>query len=231
MRVSCTVLEAFRLWRDPANEWFTEEALQQQILGRFAPTPAMLLGTAFGEVIETPGRFAVDNPLAPGTPAGYQHYQVRDGRRIDTHYFTADTMQPALDLFDYAHGLFEVKAVQRVGTCDIVAKCDYILGSAIGENKTTDSTPNFDKYEASYQWRWMLHVFGAASCTYNVFQLAVDADTGQVRLKDLLRFTLYRYPALEADCLALLDDFIAYVTARGLDRHLRARQSQAADAA
>lgn len=228
MRISTTHLEAFRLWRTPGNDWFTEDALQQQILGRSAPTPAMLLGTAFGEVIETPARFAVADGL--GGIAGYQHYLVRQGQRVQTHFFTADTMRPALDLFDYTHGLFEVKAQRAYGAVDVVAKCDYILGAAIGENKTTDGTPDFDKYEASYQWRFMLDILEAASCTYNVFQLGVDQDAGIVSLKDVVRFTLYRYPALHADCCALLGDFIAYVTARGLDGPLRARQ-QAASAA
>jgi hypothetical protein len=204
MRVSTTTLESFRLFM--TADWMSEQALLDTIAGKFEPTPAVLLGQAFGQVLETPERFQV--------PGGYQH----------PHGYTFDeaTMAPALALID-RRGVCEAKALKPYGPVDVVAMADHLLGTHLSEFKTTLSTFDFDKYAASYQWRFMVDIFAPASVSYHVFLLD-DRAGSTVTLKGIESFNLFPYPALHQDCCDLLAEFVDYVHVRGLDGLLRERQ-------
>jgi hypothetical protein len=88
------------------------------------------------------------------------------------------------------------------------------------ENKTTLSTFDFDKYAASFQWRYMLDIFGAPQVRYNVFCLFESAQNGVLELRSIDHFYLYRYPLMRSDCADLVRRFADYVTMRGLQSHL-----------
>lgn len=206
MRISTTTLESFRLFMQPDQEWMTEQALLDTIRGKFVPTPAVLLGQAFGQVLETPEAYQV--------PYGYRHPLG--------YTFDDATMATALALID-RRGVCEAKAVKRYGAVDVVAKADHLLGAHLSEFKTTQSTFDFDKYAASCQWRFMVDLFEAALVTYHVFILD-DHGNGVVTLKAIESFNLYPYAALHQDCCDLLAQFVAYVTVKGLDELLRERQ-------
>lgn len=211
MRISTTTLESFRLFMSPDNDWFEEQSLIDTIEGKFVPTPAVLLGQAFGRVLETPELFLVSG--------GYQ---------CGDYFFSLDMMSPALAAID-RRGVFEAKAVKRYGDCTVVAKADHLLGSHLSEYKTTLSNFDFDKYAASYQWRFMADVFQPSRITYRVFCLSEDV-AGVTGLKSVETFDLYPYAGLHVDCCDLLDRFKAYVRGRGLDGLLAERQ-RAAEAA
>lgn len=209
MRVSTTTIESFRLWAHPDQDWLTEQALIDTIAGVFVPTPAVLLGQAFGRVLEDPDRFRV--------PGGYSCLN---------HSFSAATMAPALALID-RRGIFEAKAVKSYGPVDVVAKADHLFGAHLSEFKTTGATFNFDKYEASCQWRFMVDLFEPLQVTYHVFILD-DHENGVAEVKSIESFNLYPYEGLHHDCCELLGRFVDYVTAKGLDGLLRDRQRLAA---
>lgn len=210
MRISTTTLESFRLWSDPEQDWMPEEELLATIRGEFKPNAAVLLGQAFGKVLETPARFQV--------PGGY---------RCGDYTFDDTTMAEPLALMDHDRGVFEAKAVKRYGDCDVVAKADQLVGAHLKEHKTTTGTFDFDKYAKSCQWRFMLEIFEAALVTYHVFRLD-DHGNGVVELADINTFNLFPYAALHQDNCELLAKFKNYVTARGLDGLLRQRQLEAA---
>lgn len=205
MRISTTTLESFRLFMQPEQEWMTENDLAATIRGEFVPTPAVLLGSAYGKVLETPDA-----------------YRISDGYRCGEFTFDDAAVAPALAVID-RRGVFEAKAQRRYGDCDVVAKADHLLGAHLSEFKTTLSTFNVEKYLDSYQWRYMVDIFAPAVVTYHVFCLGEDRD-GTFTLRAVESFNLYPYPALHTDCCALLADFTAYVTAKGLDGVLRERQ-------
>lgn len=209
MRISTTTLESFRLFMEPDQDWMSESDLIATIEGKFTPTPAVLLGQAFGRVLEDPDRFRV--------PHGYQcgGYTLSDA-----------TMAPALALIDRA-GVFEAKAIKRYGDIDVVAKADHLIGAHLSEFKTTASTFNFDKYAASCQWRFMVEAFEPLLVTYHVFLLD-DHGNGVVEVKGIETFNLFPYADLHEDCCELLARFVDYVTAKGLDGLLRDRQKAAA---
>lgn len=212
MRVAATAIEAYRLWRDPEQEWMTEQALQDQILRRpFAPSPAMQRGTAFGKVVEAPDLYRV--------PSGF----VCMG-----YYFSADMMAPVLASFDH-RGLFEVKGSKLYGDVLVVSKADQMLGGQIVETKTTERF-DFEKYAASAQWRLMADAFEPLLITYRVYTVADDLGPEPgltaVEVRESNEFNLFPYPALHADCEALVDEFRAYVLSRGMDHELRAIQAR-----
>lgn len=210
MRISTTTLESFRLFSQPDQEWMTEASLIDSILGKFVPTPPVLIGSAFGRVLETPDAFRV--------PGGYE---------CGGFSFDGPMMAPALALMDHRLGVFEAKGSRRYGNCDVVAKADQIVGAHLIEHKTTLGTFDFDKYAASAQWRFMADIFEPAKITYHVFLLN-DHDNGVIEVRGIESFDLYPYPGLHQDCCDLLARFVDYVTGKGLDGVLRERQRAAA---
>lgn len=216
LRVSCTTLESYRLWRD--GDWMDEAELLATIRGEFRPTPAVLAGQAFGRLLECPVRYAV---------TGGYHVPVRNADG-ETQWYRVDeaVAQPALALMDYEHGVFELKGSKVYGDCTVVGKVDQIVGDHVFEHKTT-AYFDVDKYASSYQWRYYLDLFGGSRCTYHVFLLD-DHGNGVLELKGIESFTLYPYRELRADCEALVREFRDYVRLRGLEDVLRARQVQAA---
>jgi hypothetical protein len=216
MRTSATVLEAFRLWSDPEQEWMSPEQLHAQIRGEFTAT-RMELGTAFDRVLERP----VD------------HYHVEDDTYVRGAYvFPASVVSEALKHIPEG-AVPQVKWERRYGDVVVVAKVDHIHGLHIYEHKVPLHGFDVEKYANSYQWRYMLDVLsepdterGPNIVTYNVFHLREDRD-GTIRLKDVDTVDFYRYPELHADCVRLLDRFTEYVTSQGLDQFLREKQAEA----
>lgn len=209
MRISATTLESFRLFKQPDQEWMTQADLIASIRGTFTPTRPVEIGLAFGRIVEDPDRYAV--------PGGF----VCNG-----FSFGADTMAPAFALID-RRGVFEAKAEKTYHDgIVVVSKADHLFGERLSEFKTTASTFDFDKYAASCQWRFMVDAFEPSMVTYRVFRLD-DHDNGVVEVKDIDSFNLYPYPELHADCVALIREFVTFVTSVGLDGMLRERQQKA----
>lgn len=209
MRLSTTTLESYRLWRDPAQEWMSEQDLIDSILGVWKPNHKVELGSAFGRVLEDPDQFAI--------PGGFQCGLFQFGR---------DVIEPCLALID-RRGVFEAKATRDYGGIDVVAKADHLLGAHLSEYKTTLSTFDVGKYLDSYQWRFMVDIFVPSQVTYHVFCLG-EATNGVIELKSIETFNVWPYAACHDDCCALLDEFVGFVRLRGLDAHLRQRQADAA---
>ena len=207
MRISTTTIESFRLWSQPEQDWMSEQELIDGILGKFVPTRPVALGLAFGKVLETPDRYRV--------PGGY---------RCGEFSFDDAVMTGPLSLMD-RRGVFEAKGTKQYDDCTVVAKADHLIGARLIENKTTLGSFNIDKYAESCQWRFMADIFEPLSITYHVFELD-DHGNGVVDLKQTHSFTLYPYAGVHEDCCDLLRRFVEYVTAKGLDAHLRAFQRQ-----
>lgn len=217
MRISTTTLESFRLFMDPEQEWMSEDALLDTIRGAFVPTRKVLVGQAFGAVLEAPELYRI--------PGGYRVTPRGSDVAIE---LGDDVMAPALALIDRAATVFEAKAAKRYGRHDVVAKADQLRGAHLIETKTTFSTFDFDKYAASCQWRFMADIFdGVRKVTYQVFCLD-EHDNGVIELKGVETFDLYPYAALHEDCDALVREFEAFVTVKGLVALLDARQLEAA---
>lgn len=210
MRISTTTLESFRLWSDPEQDWMPESELLASIRGEFTPTPPVLLGKAFGEVLERPWDFLV--------AGGFQHGCFR---------FDAASMAPALALMDHARGVFEAKGTKDYGRSTVVAKADQIVGAHLYEHKATLNPFNIEKYLDSYQWRYMADIFEPAVITYHIFLLAEQPDLSH-SVRGVETFSVYPYAALHDDCAELVRRFEQFAEARGVADYLRERQRTAA---
>lgn len=208
LRISTTTLESFRLFMQADQEWMTEQELIDTISGKFVPNHKVLLGMAFGQVLEAPEKFRVNG--------GYQHGEF---------FFSLDMMADALAGID-RRGVFEAKGEKVYGDCVVVAKADHMLGADISEFKSTLSSFDPDKYAESCQWRFMAEIFDVPKVTYKVFCLSEDT-AGVLDLRSIEPMSLYRYPALHQDCCRLVAAFRDYVIAKGLDGILRERQQKA----
>jgi hypothetical protein len=202
MRISATTLEAFRLWRD--SSWMDESRLQAQIRGEFEPTHKVLLGKAYGRVLEKPDT-----------------YRVAGGYACDGFRFEEDVVAPALREID-RRGIFECKATKRYGAHTVVAKADHLLGLVITEFKTRLGEYHAERYAGSYQWRFMVDLFDAHQVVYQVFRLAERP----LRLTAIEALPLYPYPNLRDDCAALVDEFVGYVRRCRLEAYLPDRPGE-----
>jgi hypothetical protein len=217
VRCSATQIESFRLFCQPDNEWMTEAELLATIRGSFTPNHRVNLGSAFGRVLEDPDRYLV--------PGGFR-CTVGNFNHEETFEFGRDVVEPCLAVID-RRGVFEAKAVKSYGPVDVASKADHILGAHLSEFKTTLSSFDSDKYAESCQWRLMVDAFGARKVTYHVFCLSESEANGVISLRSIESMNLYPYPELHHDCAALVREFTSYVTARGLDGVLKARQAAA----
>lgn len=206
MRISATNLESFRLYL--TGDWMEEAALLASLKGEFVPTPAVKLGHAYHSVLETPDR-----------------YRIRNGYACEGFWFADATMDPMLALID-RRGVFEVKTTKELGPITLVAQADHLVGAHLSEFKTTSSGFTVEKYLDSMQWRIMALLFEPLAITYRVAILD-DHGNGVAELKDLESVTVYPYPALEQDCVALVTQFVDYVTVKGLAPLFLARQAAA----
>lgn len=218
MRISTTVLESFRLFMEPEQEWMEESELLDTICNRWTPNHLVNIGQAFGLVLRDPERFKVSGG-----------YRVTPRGTTDVIELDDDVMDPALALIDRAHAVFEPKAVGVYAGHDVVTKADQLVGAQIIETKARLSSFDFDKYAASCQWRYLLDTFQAKALTYQVYCLH-EATNNVISLNSIETFTLYPYAGMRQDCERLVRDFDAYVTAKGLKDALDARQVELAGA-
>lgn len=214
MRVSATTLESFRLWSDPEQEWMSEDSLIESIRGEFKPTEPVLIGKAFGKVLETPNRYRSDKI---------------DGYECGGYYFHAKDMVEPLRLMDHDLGVFEAKGSRQYGDVTVVAMADQISGCRLVEHKTTLGTFDFDKYAMSCQWRFMADIFCPRVITYHVFRIEQHPDNS-ISVRGIESFNLFPYHGLHVDCAELVAKFADYARLRGLDGLLIERQ-RAAEAA
>lgn len=216
MRVSATTLESFRLWLQPDQEWMTEDDLLATIRGQFVPTPEILVGSAFGKVLEKPEKYRIRGG-----------YAYADRRFAGPITFSDDTMAPALALMNHKDGVFEAKAAKDYpGGVTVISVADQLVGARLYEHKTTTSTFSAEKYLDSFQWRLMVDAFEPVSVTYHVFMLD-DHGNSVVEVKAIESLTVYPYPDCHRDCADLVRQFVEYCELRGLVDLLRKRSRYA----
>lgn len=207
MRVSCTVLESFRLFIQ--QDWMLEQELVQTITGTLVPTEKMKIGQAFDRLIERPDRYRIDG-----------------GYHVGAYRFSESTMAPVFELID-RQGVFQAKAEQPYGEVTVVSKADHLRGAVLSEFKTRlDHSVDIEHYADSYQWRFMTDAFKPAMIRYHIFLLNVQAGA-ELTLRGIESFTLYPYPALSVDCKTLVEQFVNYVSVKGLAAILHERKASA----
>lgn len=210
LRISATVLEAFRLYMEPEQDWMSKQALVDQICGKFVTRPEIEIGLAFGDIVRDPEKF-----------------RVRGGFKARDYCFDGADMAEPLAAIQIPGSTFEVKGHRVYDDAVVVSKADQLLGARLREFKTTGYF-DFEKYSQSLQWRFMVDALGPAFVEYLVF-VVDDHENGVVGIKEAHQFRLYPYPELHADCERWVRDFRAFVDAEGLAGFLREQQARFGD--
>lgn len=199
---------------DPQQDWMSEEDLLATITGTTVPTPKMLVGGAFGRVLEKPLKYRKDGAyLAP----------AKCGDNWIDFWFDTASVERALSVFDPG-GVFEVPMVADYDGVKVVAKADQMIGRLIVENKAKLAPSfDFDKYAQSVQWKLMADMAGVDAVRYNVFLL--DDSEMLIRLRAIESFNLYPYALMHDDCLDIVQQFREYVERKGLVEQLNEKQA------
>lgn len=206
LRVSATLLDGYRLWRD--TDWKPEAELIASIKGEFVATPRMMLGRS--------GHCALEDRMPDHVSGGYHSCE---GFR-----WSPETIAECRKSFR-SGGVPEVKAehVVKVGGHDVtvVVKCDRMIGTGVVEHKFSLSPFDFERYQSSFQWRIYYWIFKAAWFQYTVYSVKEGDD--EILLTECHPFMLDRYTHLRDDCMDLLSEFVHYVDVRGLGSYLQPR--------
>jgi hypothetical protein len=196
-------VEAFRKWEaDPDAEPEDLDRLLADIRGESAPSQAMAAGTAFHACLE----HAV---------AGIDFDSLSHGGFVFTF----------ADQFDIEVTPIRELRASKTYMVDgqpifISGQVDAIDGLRIEDHKTTGRFDP-DRYLTGYQWRLYLDIFGARHFRWNVFEMkevestqesfGFEAPAIQYEVFAQHRLEQFRYPALEADCQALVERFARFV--------------------
>lgn len=183
-------VEAFRKWEQ--DEEAELEPFVDELLHGFAPSPAMLAGTAFHKALEdAPTGLTVSSLEALGHTFTFRgEFEVRlpvirELRASKTYMVDG---QPIV----------------------ISGQVDALEGLRIEDHKTT-SRFDPDRFMSGYQWRLYLDIFGATAFRWNVFELTELDPPGFYEVRDQHTLEQYRYPAMTDDCQALVARFARFV--------------------
>lgn len=217
MRVSATMLEGFRLYRD--TDWKEEAELLAEIKGEFQPTPKMMLGRS--------GHCAMEG-------AQPKHEDSAGLHRCYGFRWARDTIAACRRSFQTG-GVSEVKAERTLAVgkelVTLVGKADRLIGTEVVEHKFTLSQFDFDRYAESYQWRVYGVLFVPSAVLYTVYCVSEGrGDEAPIELDEVHNIRLPLYPALSNDVQELLAEFVRYVDLRGLRPWLQPRTYQEATA-
>ena len=195
-------VESFRQWRD--DEEADLELLLNRMRGLGGESEAMRAGTAFHAALEmAPTGIEVETLEANG------------------HVFTFAG--------DFEIGLPKIREVRasKVYMVDgepisISGQLDAIEGKRVEDHKTTGRFDP-DRYLTGYQWRLYLDIFGADTFRWNVFEIKQDSeDPMHWEVTATHRLEQCRYPAMTADCQALVADLARFAREHLPERFLKA---------
>ena len=218
--VRVTMIEAFRCFihnSEYDRYQITEQSVIDSISGKFTGYEYTRIGTAFHSIIET-GEPLYADPMK-GCLINVDNHEVR---------FNDAQLRIALDYRNEFPGAFhEVRRYKDYGRAIVTGCADMIDGIELRDIKTKYSTPSDKDYIDSCQWRYYLDIFGADVFHFDLFIFEgykIDKHGYDVRGLALKRhtppITCYRYPAMEADNIALLNAFMDWAESRGLIQYL-----------
>lgn len=167
-------------------------ALLADIRGESEPSAAMRAGTALHKALELAGDGEVDAlHCAPYefsflAPMALEIPRIREVRASKVYIVDGEPVR-------------------------ISGQVDGIEGKRIDDHK---STGRFDpeRYIGGYQWRLYLDIFDADRFRWNVFEMdACEDDAYAYVVREMHRLEQWRYPRLEADCVALVERFTRFM--------------------
>ena len=222
--VRTTAIEAFRRYlANGDNDYYeiTEQSVIDSVTGEFKGSEYTRIGTAFHSVVQ----YGEPSYAAP-----------QDGCMIDVDdhavRFNEEQLKIALDYRnEHPNAYHEYRGYRDYGRAIVTGCADMIDGVEIRDIKTKYSVPSDSEYIDSCQWRYYLDIFGADVFHFDLFVFngySKEKHGYDVRELELTRhtppITCYRYPEMENDNLALLNQFMDWAEARGLTEYLTSKR-------
>lgn len=151
--------------------------------------------------------------------AGTAWHNALEGKRWEKYNFDPSSIDWAQDYT--GPGLLEQEARKTMLGVTVKGTCDHLRGLCLQDHKAKFDTPSPSPYESSLQWRFYLWLFDCQKFTYNLWHFSGDpAETTELKLRDVLSFSFWRYAALEKDCESWLRRFLDWADAKGLMGYL-----------
>ena len=222
--IRVTAIEAFR--RYLANDEYSyyeisEESVVDSITGVFKGSCYTRIGQSFHGIVQHGEQFGL--PIENGFEFDIDGYSVRlshEQRKIALAYRN-----------EHPNAYHEFRGYKDYGRAVVTGCADMIDGVEIRDIKTKFSTPSDADYINSCQWRYYLDIFGADVFHFDLFKFngyKKEKHGYDVRGLELTRhtppITCYRYPEMENDNLALLNQFMDWAEARGLTEYLTSKR-------
>lgn len=184
-------VEAFR--RFEVDEDADYDRLVAAILGTAEPTERQLAGTAFHKALE----------LATAQP-GDELWDLRaDGYLFSFRCDCELVLPPIRELRAEKTYIVDGEPITITG------QVDTIEGRRLDDHKTTGRVDP-ERYLEGYQWRLYLDIFEADHFRWNIFELHETDDPLVWHVTSAHRLEQFRYPALGADCQALVERFARF---------------------
>lgn len=211
----CTVIESFREWinssEDDDKPWVNEANVIGNIQGIESFNVKADFGSSGHSIIEDAPRYKTDT--------GYQ---------MKGFAFTDVQAEPMLK-FRREHPLMirEVKLAKAYDTPNftliITGTCDHLEGLHVRDTKYKFSNFDISDFTESAQWRIYLDMIGLDIFWYDFFR--VDRfngmeDMAKVIIHDCDSMMVKRYPGMEQDIQAVINEFASFVEFKGLTEHL-----------
>lgn len=222
--VRTTAIEAFRRYlANGDNDYYeiAEQSVIDSVTGVFKGNEQTRIGTAFHSIVQ------IGNP---------EHKIIDGGDEFDVDGFKVRLAKKHCMLAlayrnEHPNAYHEFRGYKDYGRAIVTGCADMIDGVEIRDIKTKFSTPSDDDYINSCQWRYYLDIFGADVFHFDLFVFngyKKEKHGYDVRELKLTRhtppITCYRYPEMEHDNVALLNQFMDWAEARGLTKYLTSKR-------
>lgn len=219
--IRVTAIEAFRRYlANGDNDYYeiTEQSVIDSVTGEFEGNEYTYIGSAFHSIVE----YGKETPIKQADNGVLMFIGGHDV------YLSENHVNVALDYRDeHPDAYHEFRGYKDYGRAIVTGCADMIDGVEIRDIKTKYSTPSDADYINSCQWRYYLDIFGADVFHFDLFIFngyKKEKHGCDVRGLDLTRhtppITCYRYPEMENDNLALLNQFMDWAASRGLTEYL-----------
>lgn len=222
--VRTTAIEAFRRYlTNGDNDYYeiTEQSVIDSVTGEFKGNEQTRIGTAFHGIVQHGEQFG--SPIENCYEFDIDGYSVRlshEQRKIALAYRN-----------EHPNAYHEFRSYKDYGRAIVTGCADMIDGVEIRDIKTKYSTPSDSDYINSCQWRYYLDIFGADVFHFDLFVFngyKKEKHGYDVRGLELTRhtppITCFRYPEMENDNLALLNQFMDWAEARELTEYLTSKR-------
>lgn len=213
-RVSVSVLEKFRRFREGLTQFDTEEALLDAITGKFIGNDKTKIGGAFHKIIEKYNREFVTGELYS-----------------EGIFFTQDQAQVAVNYKnEHPKMISEVSIFKKYDAGDFIiqvsGRADGVEGICIRDAKTKFSPPSATEYYNSYQWRFYLDMFQLPVFYYDLFEVTNYSGIYNDRIPGAVivpyePFECLAYDRMAEDVHQLVLDFAQYIRIKNFTHLLK----------